>query len=172
MRLWAPQCSSCRRLIAPSVLRPALGGGCRANRSEMRPRRSFLRASLFAFFGALGWFIWAVESETSRSCFSSSHYVPSAAIALSVVVALQVALEAVLQSSGVGSPVQRRSIDHLAGVDVPDRKRSCRTPDQSVAIAVGLLMSSSLLTSTAGCLKLGGRDPSELLLSRESVWDP
>ncbi len=52
------------------------------------------RAFLIAFTAALGWFAWALASETNRSCFGASHYVPSAAAALAVVVVVQAALDA------------------------------------------------------------------------------
>jgi hypothetical protein len=54
----------------------------------------FLRAFLLAFFGALGWFVWAAAHETSSSCFRGGHYLPSAAIAFAVIIALEVALDA------------------------------------------------------------------------------
>jgi hypothetical protein len=68
----------------------------------------FTRAVLIAFVGALGWFIWAAAGQTNSSCFGSSHYVPSAAIALGVVVGLEVALEVFIWSFGQGPPVWRQ----------------------------------------------------------------
>jgi hypothetical protein len=74
----------------------------------------FLRAFLLAFFGSLAWFIWAAADETSGSCFGSSHYVPSAATTLAIVVAAQVAIEAVIWSSGGGRTSERRAMSYIA----------------------------------------------------------
>jgi hypothetical protein len=49
-----------------------------------------VRAFVAAFLGSLAWFIWAETQQTSGSCYTDAHYVPSAAIALGVVVAATV----------------------------------------------------------------------------------
>jgi hypothetical protein len=54
----------------------------------------FLRAFLWAFSGTLGWLLWAVFDESNRSCFRGGHYAGPAAVALVVVVALEMTFDA------------------------------------------------------------------------------
>jgi hypothetical protein len=50
-----------------------------------------IRGVFAAFFGAFAWYVWTVEHQTRSACYSGSHYLPSVAIALAVIVGLVVA---------------------------------------------------------------------------------
>jgi hypothetical protein len=50
--------------------------------------------ALFAFLGALAWYLLTTAGQSTGACFGFSHYVPSAALAFVAITGLDVAAEA------------------------------------------------------------------------------
>ncbi len=74
----------------------------------------FVRTLGIAFVITVAWFGWELTQGTSRSCFSSGHYVGSGAIALGCAFALQVIVELVVWPDQYGRRVQPVTLPYLA----------------------------------------------------------